>query len=595
MPFVELNEVLGKKRAAHLLRRTCFAGSSEEIEEFANLTPRQAVERLFDPDLEDPAEPIDPATGTTWMQTGPVEDVNSEERDLIRFFSNWQLGLMTGQYYDATKRPSYVLRERLVYFLHTHFTTKKSVVNSSQALFFQNKLFRFFAYDKEDIIIPGDPLNDIPDRTVEKNFLNLTKKISRDNAMLRFLDGHLNVKGRPNENYARELLELYSIGKGLEGIDDKKGLPNGDYLYFTEQDVQAAARVLSGFDIDRSFSLIDEDTGIPTGTLKSAGGQHDNESKEFSNRLENAIINGDPLLTNGTRPTEESIMDEIDQLLRLIYNQDETAIHICRKLYRFFGYHNVDESIQNSTISDMAEIFKSNNFKIQPVLEAFFTSTYFYDGSDAAGDELYGSLIKSPIDLVIGTFRSFNYQLPDFTTEAQSFHDLLNSFSRSIDLMGLDFYEPFEVAGYTAYHQFPIFNRAWITTNYLTNRYNFINNFINESTSIDPEKVNILDFVLNTFPREVYANATNLIVAIAEYFLPVSQNLDFNESEVSEISDERLNFFYQEFLFKEGLGPTGEEAWNTLFDDDNYSRDIASERLSFLFNAMLQTPEYQLM
>jgi hypothetical protein len=86
-----------------------------------------------------------------------------------------------------------------------------------------------------------------------------------------------------------------------------------------------------------------------------------------------------------------------------------------------------------------------------------------------------------------------------------------------------------------------------------------------------------------------------LIIAIAEYFLPVSQNLDFNESEVSEISDERLNFFYQEFLFKEGLGPTGEEAWNTLFDDDNYSRDIASERLSFLFNAMLQTPEYQLM
>jgi uncharacterized protein (DUF1800 family) len=297
------------------------------------------------------------------------------------------------------------------------------------------------------------------------------------------------------------LLELYSIGKGLEGIDDKKGLPNGDYLYFTEQDVQAAARVLSGFDLDRSFSLIDEDTGIPTGTLKSAGGQHDNEPKEFSNRLENAIINGDPLLTNGTRPTEESIMDEIDQLLRLIYNQDETSIHICRKLYRFFGYHSVDENIQNTVISDMAEIFKSNNFKIQPVLETFFTSTYFYDGSEAAGDELYGSLIKSPIDLVIGTFRSFNYQLPDFTTEAQSFHDIVGGFSRSIDLMGLDFYEPFEVAGYTAYHQFPIFNRAWITTNYLTNRYNFINNFINESTSIDPEKINILEFVLNTFPR----------------------------------------------------------------------------------------------
>lgn len=596
MPFTELTEVLGRKRAAHLLRRTCFGGTIAEIDEFAQLTPRQAVERLFRTNLPTPAEPIDTATNATWLTTGVIEDVNSEEGTLVNYFLDWQLGLMTGQFAQSATRLSEVFRERIVFFLHTHFTTKRSFVRSSQALYFQNQLFRQFAFDSEDIVIPGDPENDIRDTIVPKNFKTLTRKVSLDIAMLRFLDGHLNVKGRPNENYARELLELYSIGRGLEGDSDKTDLPTGDYLHFTEQDVQAGARVLSGFDLDPDFATIDPDTGLPTGILKGGGRQHDDDPKEFSYRFGNQTITADPELTPGGTPTRESIIDEIDQMIDMIYSQAETPKHICRRLYRFFVYHDIAEELHDSVIADMADVFESNDYKIQPLLETLFTSTYFYEGAPGREDDFFGSIIKSPVDLVIGTLRTFEYALPDYRTDAVSFYEVMGAYRGAINSMGLDFYEPFEVAGYPAYHQFPIYNRAWISTNYLTNRYNFYKNVISESTSPEAGQINVFDFIINNFPQSVYSDARELIRTLVTYFYPVSDNLDFAENSTGDLTDERLNFFLQEFIFKDGiLNFETEEEWTALFADANYSRDIASERFSFLLNALLQTPEFQLM
>src|SRR5688572_20190338 len=229
MPLAEISGALGLKRAAHLLRRATFGATKQQIDSYAALTPAQAITQLFRQALPNPVLPIDPKTGQTWVTiTGDLTDANSEDGDLQEFFKGWFIGQM------MNPSLAYSAREKMVMFLHTHFTTLQEKVNNSRALYFQNQLFRIFALDA---------LNASPDVNIKE----LSVRISIDNAMLTLLDGTLNVKGSPNENYGRELLELYTIGRGLEG--NVVGTPegDGDYIVYKEEDVQAAAKVLSGW------------------------------------------------------------------------------------------------------------------------------------------------------------------------------------------------------------------------------------------------------------------------------------------------------------------------------------------------------------
>ncbi|MEQ6167110.1 DUF1800 family protein [Ekhidna sp. MALMAid0563] len=590
MPLNELTSALGKKRAAHLLRRTCFAGSIAEIDAFAALTPAQAVGQLFNATLPDPVLPIDPLTGNEWI-TGAFAP-ESEGSELERYFLAWHIGQMLGNGIDDSVKLSYIFRERLVFFLHTHFTTKRSVVGSSRALYFQQALFRLFAFDQEDITIPAeDPMD--PDTIVPRNFKQLTKKLSVDNAMLIFLDGRFNVKGSPNENYARELLELYSIGRGLEGNVPEPDF-QGDYFYFTEEDVQAGARVLSGFNVDQTFSNIDEETGLPRGVVRGGtiATSHEEGTKTFSSRMGNGVVTPDTDLMQAGNPTEESVLDEISQFVDLVYDQDETPRAICREIYRFFVYHQVDQALQDDIIQDMADIFIANEFKIQPVLEALFTSEHFYEADAGEDDNNFGSIIKSPIDLVLGFVRNFDIQLPNYETELNDYYSFTTDLLREISDQGMDYYEPFEVAGYAAYHQFPIFNRSWITTNYLTNRYNFIRGALSDGTNMEMGQVNVLDFVVDNFDIGTIRIAEDFIIAVAEYFLPNSENLSFDTAG-GELTTERLNYF-KTAMFEFAIDADPEAAWTTRWDG-NLDASTRANQIVDLFNAMLQSPEYQLM
>ncbi|NQZ76789.1 MAG: DUF1800 family protein, partial [Ekhidna sp.] len=522
MPLNVLTGTLGIKRAAHLLHRTCLGGSISEIDAFAALTPQEAIDQLFSSDLPNPVLPIDPLTSQEWITSGNAQ---SENFELDRYFLAWHIGQMLGNEIDETVKLPYIFRERLVYFFHTHFTTKRSVVNSSRALYHQQALFRLFAFDKEDIVIPPeDPEDPASEETiVPRNFNQLTKKISVDNAMLVFLDGRLNVKGSPNENYARELLELYAAGRGLEGNVPEPEF-DGDYFYFTETDVQEGAKVLSGFNIDGNFSNIDEETGIPRGVVRggNTASSHEEGVKTFSSRLGNSTVTPDSELEIAGNPTEASVLDEISQFVDIIYEQDETAIHICREVYRFFVYHKIDAALQDDIITEMAEIFRANEFKIQPVLEALFTSQHFYEAETGSDDNNFGSIIKSPVDMVLGFMRNFEISLPNYESDLENYYEFSIGLLREIELQGMDYYEPFEVAGYAAYHQFPIFNRSWITTNYLTNRYNFVQNSLSDGTNMEMGQVNVFDFVVRNFDMGVIRNANDFIIAAAEYFLPIS-------------------------------------------------------------------------
>ncbi len=582
MPLPEFAGTLGLKRAAHLLRRATFGATKAEIDQFAQLTPAQAVSQLFDLPVPEPLPPIDPQTGTEWMYSG-VTDANSESFDLENYYLAWHVGQMMSAGVPADISLAYSAKEKVIFFLHTHFTTIKSKVGDSRALFFQNQLFRQYALDR--------------DKDDTFNIKELTVKLSVDNAMLRLLDGNLNVKGRVNENYARELLELYTIGRGLEG-KVPEGLPAGDYFVFTEHDVQMAALVLSGWDIDRDFATPDPDTTLPRGVVRGSvtnASAHDNTVKTFSERFANQAVTPDPLLLNGSDPTEASALDEIRQLIDLIYSREETARNICWKIYRFFVYApheryqpgNAVAYIDDNIITQMADTLVSNGFKIQPVIENLLRSQHFYDSGNAdVVDDNFGGIIKSPLDLVVGSLRSFSVTIPDMQTDVEGFYAMTREIVSAVENLGMNFYEPFDVAGYEAYHQFPIYHRIWITPNTLARRYDFIRALFN-SQNPGMFSVDALEYVTTNFSAQA-ADARALIIAIAQVLLPVADNLTFDDlaDDTSGLTAQRLNYFKERFLqeFDEAYWT---DRWNNAAGD-------LREQLELLFNAMLQSPEYQL-
>jgi len=590
MPLPEFFGTLGAKRAAHLLRRATFGATKAQIDAFAALNPGQAIQQLYRQPLPAVPPPIDPDTNQPWVITGAT-DPNKMEFEYIELFKRWFIGQMMSAGVPAASSIPYSAREKLVFFLHTHFTAIAEKINSSRALYYQTQLFRLYALDAlVSPVVPADKLN----------FKELTKKISVDNAMLRLLDGNLNVNGSPNENYARELLELYSIGRGLE-----KSLPPptgaGDYIYFKEQDVQQAARVLSGFDFDNTFSTIDPDTLLPRGRIRGSvnnASSHDNGTKQFSDRFIDTatgqpyIIQPNPLLLNGSQPTEASALDEISQLVDMIYAQEETARHICRKVYRFFVYHEITDAINTNIIAVMADTFRANNFKLQPVIENLLRSQHFYEAAAGVADDKFGGIIKSPLDLVTGSLRFFQIPVPDMATDPQGFYAATGEINSCLENQGMIFYQPFDVAGYDAYHQFPVYHRSWITVNYLANRYSFIRSLI---TATEPGmlKVNVYTFVRNNINNALAANARNLVIELAKYLLPVTDNLTFDAAndDTATITAERLNYFLVTFL--SDIDPDPEAAWTNRWTNEVGIGTMTSQ-LENLFNAMLQSPEYQL-
>ena len=583
MPLAIFSGTLGIKRAAHLLRRAAFGGTKADIDAFASQTATTAVSNLFGSNLPDPALPIDPLTGAEWVSTA-VTGSGSEESELQEYFKGWFIGQMLASDYSGNTRLSYQVREKTVLFMHTHFTTKQSVVSNSRALYFQNQLFRSYAFDKT--------------LDANFNFKNLTKKICVDNAMLRFLDGRLNVKGNPNENFARELMELYTIGRGLEGT-----LPllseQGDYYNFKEQDVQAAARVLSGFDTDDNFITIDIDTGLPRGRARGGDNatQHDTGTKQFSDRLNNAVIAPDPLLQSDPNITNEEVaLDEISQLIELLYSMNETARYICRKVYRFYVYHNITQEIEDTIIAEMASTFINSGYKIQNVIEELLMSQHFYDANAGLDDNNFGGIIKSPLDLIMGTLRFFDLSFPDYQSDTSNFYDIAADLLQSMDYQGLNFYEPFEVAGYAAYHQFPVYNRNWISTNYLTRRYDYIRKFFDGMDMMGAlNSFDLLQFIKDNIPNNIAENAESLIMALVEYLLPVSGNLTYSDNDDSaEVTSERLRYFRHAFLYDPQIDADPLSAWTFRWNNP-VDNEVVRNQLKNLINAMLQSPEYQLM
>ena len=543
------NQVLGTPQAAHLLRRATFGATKQQIDQFAQLSATTAVTRLLTTS-PGPLPPVDPATGQSWVNPKPTE-ANSQGNELEDQLYVWWLHQL------ATQPLS--IQEKMTFFLHSHFTTIAERVGQKPALYHQLKLFRYYALG---------------------NFKALAKKICVDNAMLKFLDGQLNEVGNPNENFGREFLELYSIGKGPQAGPD-------DYTHYTEQDVREAAKVFSGWKEDTEFTNLDAETGVAQARLKSdtvgIAARHDASTKQFSAAFQHRTIS--PMETVDEQATEAAALDEVDQLVDMVFAQPATARHLCRKLYRYLVYYEITDEIEQNVIEPLAQVCLTNDYELSPVLHMLLTSQHFYDNDNAVvEDDNTGAIIKSPLELTVGTLRFFQVTLPspsdDLIAHYQAYQQVVLD---ELNEQGLPLYNSYEVAGYAAYHQSPGYHRNWISVNYLARRYEFAKDLIAGIRNSDNQLLAHLDVVAYVRDSDNISDpfdATQLVRELTDYLLP------------EIISEERFMYFLKSILLDDLSEANWQTEWQKYLGSGNDS--AVRIQLEKLFNTILQSPEYQL-
>lgn len=561
----EITGVLGRKRAAHLLRRATFGPTIPAIDEFSTLTVSEAMELLLDDTADAPLPPIDPINGITWVDPTGLEGTakasdGREQDELFGYYQAWHM--------DVMRQAAPTLKERITWFFHTHIPARWTEIRSSEAIYYQNCLFRFYAFD---------------------SFKDLFKKICVDNAMLLYLDGSTNRKNAPNENYAREMFELYSIGKG-------KQIAEGDYTNYTEDDIKEATRVLTGWMFDDSFTNIDEDTGLPIGKLrihKAGDGitdlatEHDPNPKTFTSKFGGQTIEAGDILEG--YPTSAATYAELDEMIDMIFEQPETAKAITRKLYRFFVYHFISPGVETNVIEPLAQLLIDTDYTITELLNVLFRSEHFYDADDAiATNDSIGALIKSPVDIFTGLFRQFDIAFPDRNSEAESFYEDMGFVVKKLVDQGLNFYEPFEVAGYPAYHQVPGYNRNWITTYALAHRYRVGDILMKKVDENSPRSfyLDIVAWVENSGHIINPSDALELMDVLVRMLFAV------------EITQERYDYFlYTVFIGFPDEDPTyARNLWSNAWMAYISSGDDSEVRplLEGLLSALIETPEFQL-
>ncbi len=398
----------GKAQAAHLLRRTGFGVKKSDLDLVLGLgSADMAVAHILDVDTVPPAPPVnnynnanftDPVvpSGQVWLNAAFNLDA---EPYRVESFRGW--------WYDLMLHENASIRERMTLFWHNHFATQTNKVLWGRSVYEHNQKLRAAALG---------------------NFKTLTKTVTIDGTMLLYLNGFLNTKGKPDENYARELQELFTIGKDT---------PQG----YTEDDVVQAARVLTGWRIN-----------FADNTTYHYPLDHDFGDKQFSAFYNNTKIAG----------TVQGEV-ELDALLDMIFARPEVALYLCRKIYRWFVYYNIDATVEANIIQPLAQILRSNNYEIRPVIETLLGSQHFFEAAQT------GCFIKTPLDAVLGTLREFNTTIPVGTVPFNHLN-LQYQLSLFMGSMGMIPGDPPNVAGWQAFRQTPQFYRIWANGDTLRNR-----------------------------------------------------------------------------------------------------------------------------
>ena len=400
----------------HLLRRTTFGPIQADVDYFKGKTMQAAVDELLNPAYTAPAPPVndynnpnftDPAVpfGQSFLDASFEPTAEAYRAESVRA---WWVRQMMNSHRN--------IREKMTLFWTNHVPVQFTEALFGSMLYRHNMIYRENALE---------------------NFKTMMRAITVDPAMLIYLNGYLNSKFAPDENYAREIQELFIIGKDLPD-------------HFTEDDVKAAARLLTGWRTD-GFS-----------TFYFAN-EHDTGNKQFSAFYGNRLIQGKSGPSSGDA--------ELDEFLDMLFDHPEAARFICRKLYRFFVYHDIDAATEQNIIEPLAQIFRDNNYDILPVLDTLFKSEHFFDTLNR------GAVIKSPVDMVLGMFRLFGIQLPGSADLLDTFFISFQMGARMADMLQVPG-DPPNVAGWQAYYQKPFLDKLWINTATLPERGRFTDGMV---------------------------------------------------------------------------------------------------------------------
>jgi hypothetical protein len=333
-------------KAAHLLNRAGFGGVPEEVEYVRKLGPRKAVEWLLDfPDA--PSEEIGDDNSSPDLSSIAGSPPNfreyarqlfgksrEEKKAIIQQLmqANRQaISATIGWWLARMAYGKYPLHEKLTFFWHGHFTSSAKDERSAMLMWRQNELLRRYAAG---------------------NFEPFVRAISRDPAMLDYLNNNENRKAHPNENYARELMELFTLGIGN----------------YTENDVKQGARAFTGWGHDGVDFVYREE-------------EHDDGIKYYLGRSGN--FDGDDVIS-------------------IILQQPACARFISGELFKYFAYENTDPALASA----LGGFLRDNHYEIRPLVRTVLTSKAFYS-PDAVGVQ-----IKSPVQLMVGTIRMLGLQMP---------------------------------------------------------------------------------------------------------------------------------------------------------------------------------------
>ena len=411
------NAPLDKLRAQHLYRRLGFSASLETIDLAVGQNAATLVNNLVDQALA--TAPIPAPEWAEWTNANYPED-----GDLARQLRRAQREELNTAYGNSLLNNN--LFDRMSVFWSNHFVTELDVYDCNS-----------FLYEYVNCL----------QRNALGNFRTFVSEIGLTSAMLRYLDGAFNNRNRPNENYARELYELFTLGEGVG---------------YTEEDIIETARALTGY-VNRG------EVGCTKITFNPE--RFDTDDKTILGQTGNRGY---------------------DDVITILFEQraNQIAFFISKKLYNYFVHPDADAAEAQTILNGMAATFIANNFEIAPVLRQLFSSEHFFD------ETAIGVIIKSPFDLYFNLIKETNFGYTDGT--------VINFLDASA-MIGQELWDPVDVAGWQRDRQW--INTNYIIGRWLTSEV-FIEQFFQANQEqFRTLAINAVGAVSNPNDPDEYARA----------------------------------------------------------------------------------------
>lgn len=545
--------VLGKRLAAHLLRRATYKVTPARIDDFATRTAVEAVDELFLP-----TTPLYPNGPISWESGNPIfspTDIGGGENEALGFSVTYATAFW--RIYESIADNS--VQWKIIDWFTTLFVLKGN----------QNYYYYFFR------LLKSLAFSDLK---------TLAVKATLDNQMLNYLNNNSNNKYSPNENYAREFLELFTILRG-------ETIGVGNYTNYTEADISTAARVLTGF--RNSDTSVDSDTGVIRGYADY--NLHDTDDKTFSSAFVSSEF---PTATITGANSSNDMFRELEDFVSMIFAQLETAKSYVRKMYRFFVRDTISTEIENDIITPLANQLKNNGYQHGLILQTLLKSVHFYDEDDGDNtNEIVGGKMKSPLEMFMTSINLLNIENSDITDPNPDIEDIFRNrayavLSEHFTVMGYDTLGPNTVEGFPGFYDAPGYSKNWFSANFIYERFTFGVSFkrgrVRNGGSVLPYQCNMVEWVVNNVddapPGENplnpqgASNASKLLDDMLTYLLAEMP------------TGERYIYFQKQLLG--GLSPIN---WFFSWKEYLATNDDTNVRVGIenLYDKIMSSPEFQ--